>query len=413
MEVLTKFTGEETLNKDFIPKLNTELGILNNNTQEVLQNLQGIQGDVQTLNSNLESTATRLSAEIQQKTKPMQGATASSNGKQGTVPAPKAGEQNSCLFGDGTYRKVAGLPVGFEYINFGKEVPTGSLPYFGGLFSRETYKDLWELVQSKNRVLSETAWQDMYKKQNGNVPFYSIGDNSTTFRVPCIKGYIAGANDVTSVGKYIPAGLPNITGNITGDDVVVPVEGAFKTLDTTSTGQHLESVRGNYYPITFDASLSNPIYGKSSTVTPETVQVMYCVVAFGAVTNVGEADVTAFANEVTAMNVRLNALEKIQPKRYIVETYHQGSEWYEKYNDGWIRQGGLLSQEYTGGYIWKHLNFIIPFKDLNYYLNARGNWQNSCDVLFKSRTTTGVEAYFAINREFKDFAYWYAEGRGV
>ena len=105
--------------------------------------------------------------------------------------------------------------------------------------------------------------------------------------------------------------------------------------------------------------------------------------------------------------------EKLLPKRYIVDTFNDGDNWYEKYNDGWVRQGGVFHTADTGNYVWKHLDFILPFKDLHFYLNARGNWATSSDATFSKRTTTGVEVYFAVKGVYKESAWWYAEGYGA
>lgn len=77
------------------------------------------------------------------------------------------------------------LPVGHIYYSMGSSAPTGSLPLWGQLFSRETYKDLWEWVNiHPEQLLSESEWQTKYLENNGLVPFYSEGTDSTNFRVP-------------------------------------------------------------------------------------------------------------------------------------------------------------------------------------------------------------------------------------
>ena len=43
----------------------------------------------------------------------------------------------------------AGLPVGFEYFTTNPNIPAGSLPLLGGVYSRTLYKDLWNWVQEQ------------------------------------------------------------------------------------------------------------------------------------------------------------------------------------------------------------------------------------------------------------------------
>ena len=85
----------------------------------------------------------------------------------------------------------------------------------------------------------------------------------------------------SSVGVYKNAGLPNITGQFIadrqgGDDIDIKfISGAFKEYQRFSTYIHVGNPDdwGSIY--NFDASLSNPIYGKSTTVQPASFTVYY------------------------------------------------------------------------------------------------------------------------------------------
>ena len=88
---------------------------------------------------------------------------------------------------------------------------------------------------------------------------------------------LMGASSTHAAGTTVKAGLPNITGQLPGmkkigyGDNIFPISGAFAWTDTAST-------IGNYsdgddqplglYQAAFDASKSNAIYGRSSTVQP-------------------------------------------------------------------------------------------------------------------------------------------------
>lgn len=74
----------------------------------------------------------------------------------------------------------------------------------------------------------------------------------------------------------IAAGLPNITGYIGSDDhLITRIGGAFaNTANESGSTHHLETSSGSKdYDITFNASKSNSIYGKSSTVQPPAYRV--------------------------------------------------------------------------------------------------------------------------------------------
>ncbi len=81
-----------------------------------------------------------------------------------------------------------------------------------------------------------------------------------------------GADDTYKAGEVIPAGLPNITGTFDGNvnDGTARKTGAFYTKDYSSYGADGDSGGGT---VGFDASRSNAIYGKSTTVQPPALAV--------------------------------------------------------------------------------------------------------------------------------------------
>lgn len=88
---------------------------------------------------------------------------------------------------------------------------------------------------------------------------------------------LQGSSDSNAPGKTIEAGLPNITGEVviyTSNNYSKYDKGAFKTKETTISGESYKLL-GNAPNITFDASRSNEIYGKSETVQPPAYVVAY------------------------------------------------------------------------------------------------------------------------------------------
>ena len=80
----------------------------------------------------------------------------------------------------------------------------------------------------------------------------------------------------TTTGIFKDAGLPNITVEHSLDDNwMTPLSGAFTTGSNGSRGFPLTTDFLNSPKIKFDASLSNPIYGKSDTVQPPAYTVFY------------------------------------------------------------------------------------------------------------------------------------------
>lgn len=153
-------------------------------------------------------------------------------------------------------------------------IPTGYLVCDGSAISRTTYAQLYAVI--------------------GNT--YGAGNGSTTFNVPNLKGrYIEGQNN-NAVGSVWEAGLPNITGNMnltfgyTSDDRQIPypigatsVSGVFSTkykwgrmFTPAFTSNKMDS-EFIYSAGEFDASKSNPIYGRFNTVQPPAVTMRYII----------------------------------------------------------------------------------------------------------------------------------------
>ena len=120
----------------------------------------------------------------------------------------------------------------------------------------------------------------------------------TSLRLPKYANYIKMANSTEGI-KNIEAGLPNITGKtgrFAGRDE--QGTGALRTVDYgQSSGTRDE--QWNSSRITFDASLSNPIYGKSSTVTPASTTLYPWVVAYTAAIPASTAQAAEFTGALT------------------------------------------------------------------------------------------------------------------
>lgn len=79
----------------------------------------------------------------------------------------------------------------------------------------------------------------------------------------------------SSIGSTVEAGLPNITGKWAEDSNNRTEGGAIYIGE--SAGRQSASSDGRAVYMHFDASRSNPIYGKSSTVTPPSVKLLPCM----------------------------------------------------------------------------------------------------------------------------------------
>lgn len=208
----------------------------------------------------------------------------------------------------------AGLPVGHEFFTTNPNIPAGCIPLLGGEYSRTAYADLWAWVQTQNGyLLEESAWQAKAAANGGNVPFYSKGNGTTTFRVPALKCWVRGAGSVSEVGGYLAAGLPNITGTLLGSGSYsinnkTYFTGAFVYTNAVLSKTYGAGERNEKYNSSadFKASLSNSIYGSSDTVQPPSIVGLWAVKAYGTVTNVGSTDVSNIASGLTSLETRFS-----------------------------------------------------------------------------------------------------------
>lgn len=145
---------------------------------------------------------------------------------------------------------------------------TGSVKANGALLQRSSYPRLFKWVQDNAAVqTTEASW-------SGNKHLYTLGDGSTTFRVPDLRGqWLQTAENI----GLLSAGLPNITGvynsQIHMSGVAATYSGAFTAMTIYNYPVNVNDIAPGAQ-LTFDASRSNPVYGNSTTVQPPSVQLI-------------------------------------------------------------------------------------------------------------------------------------------
>ena len=215
------------------------------------------------------------------------------------------------------YAQNPGIPVGFEYTIPYTELQAGQIPLLGGKYLKSTYTDLWAWVQTHPSLIkTETQWQAMKTASGGRaVPFYADVDEQY-FRVPLNTVWVKGASSVDEVGAVLEAGLPNITATAKGQytsggyaEIAREATGAFESKTDGVTRNYTSTVSGESNMLIFNASKSNAIYGKSTTVQPQSICRMWVVQAFGTNSNTGNVDVSQLAIGVTDLTTRVSTLE--------------------------------------------------------------------------------------------------------
>lgn len=147
-------------------------------------------------------------------------------------------------------------------------VPTGAIMAFGVT----SIPGGWLLCNGAN--VSRTTYAALFAAIGTR---FGAGDGSTTFTLPNLDGrFLQGTTDTSQVGKYVEAGLPNITGSFSNFRTAGPsYTGCFFSAPNTS--QRHGSDSGAYAGAGFDSSRSSAVYGSSSTVQPLSIKLLPCI----------------------------------------------------------------------------------------------------------------------------------------
>ena len=265
--------------------------------------------------------------------------------------------------------RVDGVKIGTISWQLSTTVDSGDLPLLGGTFDKETYAPLWNYVQTHpDMLVTETEWQQMAESQTSVLKYANTSDS--LFRVPKLLDYARGAVQ-ESAGEYEDDGLPNIEGDLgwgnrDATDVVFPTGAYYYKRENKNvyTGSN-PTVRLNQN--SFDASLSNPIYGNADEVRPKTMLGLYVVKAYSSTTEISDINIQTLlekAGEGFAIGDIKFSFAKVVP-------------------NGWLRCDGNLYQrsEYPDLYQWA---------TDNNYLVSEETWQST-----KTANDGGSVGYFS------------------
>ena len=288
---------------------------------------------------------------------------------------------------------ASGVPVGtVEYFAL-TTPPSGYLKADGAAVGRETYPDLFAAIGTT----------------------FGEGDGQTTFNLPDLIDRFAQGSNVP--GQKVEAGLPNVTGEISllrggkNPECIGAFSSSSAGAISTAAGTD-----GQNLAVKLNASLSSPIYGASDTVQPPALTLLPCIKAFDAATNPGLIDITELANDVADLSAhKLDKDLNGTPVKYVTETYNDGTNWYRKWSDGWVEQGG-------SGTTGSTKTFYLPFSDTSYLFIPAfklGSTGNAWGFTIRSGSFTTTSVYIASgdagsgsttsNQNYN----WYACGQGA
>ena len=288
-------------------------------------------------------------------------------------------------------------PLGFHYLHPYGTVPADSIICNGATYSRALYKDFFDYITTQGWVKTEAEWQEIAERDNGFCPFYSSGDGSTNFRTPKFAPYQQVAMEVAKATTYHEAGLPNISGSFNARGIELDNEkfkgtgcfyrdANFPFTDSYS-GHQPYSTNGG---VGFSAMASSKLYGKSTTVQPESHEWVMCVVAYGIATNVGSVDIQNVMSAVNAVQANVSAIPK--PNAYVTKTWHSGTSWYRVWSDGFIEQGDSYTSSDNSAFT---ITLNKPMTTTYYHCDVTGGYNASTDRCWGfayNKTTSNFKA---------------------
>lgn len=286
-------------------------------------------------------------------------------------------------------------------------IPDGCLPCDGSEYSQSQFPALWTNYLTSSPVKLQTCTYAEYATSiatYGSCAKFAVDTTNNTFKVPTIKdgAVIQQALSNTELGKAYNAGLPNITGS-TGINIGDNTSntGMFTTALGTSKG-YISTQNISATLLASNASLSNPIYGNSTTVQMNAITARVFVVIANAQINQSQMDWSAWATSLAGKaNTDLsNVASNID---YVVETYTSGTSWYRKYKSGWVEQGGATTIT--------NITLLKAMANTSYsvLLTYNRNSNSTYNISFSAKTTTNITLVTADNAT----VYWRAEGQGV
>lgn len=195
---------------------------------------------------------------------------------------------------------------------------TGYTAADGDTLPRDLYPDAFAAIQAGLvPVCTDAEWLADPAKRG----CFTLGDGSTTFRVPDYNGVSAGSYGPAYLGGSAGSGgvvLRDRIQNITGEAIAEPALGGFgltapgATQGAFNVGRSVtNSLTGgsggtNKYALLFDASGSART---GDTTRPITVEGCLAIKLFGAVQNAGSADAAALATAVADLAARMAVVE--------------------------------------------------------------------------------------------------------
>ena len=298
----------------------------------------------------------------------------------------------------------------------------------GSTLSGNTYTSLWNAMKAAYdrsvaaneehygktysvKIDAVTGWRfvtnDVYSSVSsaiGESLGHVLDTNAKTIRLRTSwQSYDLPSHDARFTGRVLDETLPNIRGelasigntrgNINSSTEAIYITAKFRGQYGGGGGR----AEGEESNILFNANRSNHAYSGVSPyrdnawVRPQSKNLLRYYKVGNTITNVENIDVGTILDSISDM---VHASEFVETKRIVTATWRSGKNWYTKYSDGWIEQGGQFNMSGTG----YDLTFNTPFATTDYTFLAiktdvTGGYQYDAVNGFTNRTVKGGHVY--------------------
>lgn len=312
----------------------------------------------------------------------------------------------------------------------------------GSTLSGNTYTSLWTAMKAaydRSTAANETHYNKTYSVRTDavtgwrfvttdvyNSAFSALGDslghvldtNVKTIRLRSSRqSYDLPTHDTSSIGRVLDETLPNVKGefyvsNVNQDNGnetgASKTKGMFKFSQTGGTVGAAWVAVGGIFSLnasTFNTSYTGVSpYKDNAWVRPQSKNLLRYYKVGNTITNVENIDVGTILSSISDM---VHASEFVETKRIVTATWRSGTNWYTKYSDGWIEQGGdtvaINADTYT-------VTLNTPFQKTTYYVNwiINGNTYDVSCAHTVEKTTKNFRMWDYLMNNLK--ATWYACG---
>lgn len=309
----------------------------------------------------------------------------------------------------------------------------------GSTLSGNTYTSLWSAMKAaydRSTAANETHYNKTYSVRTDTVTGWrfvtndvygssssAIGEslghvldtNAKTIRLrKSWQSYDLPTHETKFIGRVLDETLPNVKGefyvsNVTQDfngqqAGASKTKGMFKFTQTGGTTGAAWNPAGGIFTLngsTFNTSYSGVSpYKDIAWVRPQSKNLLRYYKVGNTITNVENIDVGTILDSISDM---VHQSEFVETKRIVTATWRSGKNWYTKYSDGWIEQGGQFYMSNTG----YDLTFNTPFATTDYTFlaiktSATGSYSYDAVNGFTNRTVKGGHVY-SFNKENNDW----------